>query len=724
MHTLAVLVRIAWSMRAARQGDPVHEHAMIRLQSRTRPLAAAIGVLVLCATLAGCGAFKKKPVPKARVSSPTLVRDVPSPLRGTIGAEARVIGNESTLVSGIGFVVGLDGTGGLPMPEQYAAHLERIMGLNGVGIANDEPGSPLSGRSPRSLLQDPNTAAVFVQGAIPPGANTGESFDVYIRSINATSLEGGQLWTTELRIGPPSAFGDPKARILGSARGPIFVNPFTEQGLDAGGVVSQTVGRVLDGGVVTEPTKVQVILDSPSHQRIRQIVSAINAAFPMDPSERGQTARGVDDTYLLVQVPRAFKERRREFIELIEHLTIDQSYPEAFAQRYAGAMETQAYLAQDMSWCLQALGERALPYLRGHYDHPEAAPRLAALRAGASLDDPRCIEPLAAMARDEDSPLQTDAIALLARIDGSLVPDRTLRGLLDSSQLSVRVEAYEGLVARAIDARKRRLIEDFERRARASSIPDDTERQIDVFARVRVRNDPIRGVSRTLVGGKFFLDVVPFGEPLIYVTQQREPRVVLFGADPGIETPLLASALEDRFMLASDAPGDPIRMYYRDERARRTYTHDDVPRTLPELVSFLASEPTPGSSERGLGLSYSQVVSVLYQIHTDLGIGAGFTTERDQLLASLLKSSKPSDIEVRPETPGADPSMIPVDDPTRPVVEGQGERPVRRTLLVPVNPPKDDTAPEGPGGDDPVAPDPAPRREGAASERPDAMRPE
>jgi len=66
---------------------------------------------------------KKKPVPKARITTPTVVRDLPSQLRGTIGAEARIIGNTPTMVSGIGFVVGLDGTGGLTLPEQYAGHL-------------------------------------------------------------------------------------------------------------------------------------------------------------------------------------------------------------------------------------------------------------------------------------------------------------------------------------------------------------------------------------------------------------------------------------------------------------------------------------------------------------------------------------------------------------------------------------------------------------------------
>ena len=97
----------------------------------------ALAALTL--VLGACGMFKKDPVPEPRISSPETVRDVPTPLRGTIGAEARVIGNESTLVSGIGFVVGLNGTGGLPMPETYAATLNASWGSTASGSPTTRP---------------------------------------------------------------------------------------------------------------------------------------------------------------------------------------------------------------------------------------------------------------------------------------------------------------------------------------------------------------------------------------------------------------------------------------------------------------------------------------------------------------------------------------------------------------------------------------------------------
>lgn len=44
---------------------------------------------------------------------------------------------------------------------------------------------------------------------------------------------------------------------------------------------------------------------------------------------------------------------------------------------------------------------------------------------------------------------------------------------------------------------------------------------------VRASSRPSRSARRT--PAKFTLDIVPFGEPLVYITQQGRPRYVLFG---------------------------------------------------------------------------------------------------------------------------------------------------------------------------------------------------
>lgn len=662
-------------------------------------IMAMIGVILVSSmSMGGCGerwrAWKDrdKEVPKAKIVAPTVIRDIPSALRGTIGAEASITGTEQTLVSGIGFVVGLNGTGGLTIPEQYAAHLERMMGLNGVTIANEQSNSLIARKSPSELLLDRNTAAVIVQAAIPAGAREGETFDIYVRAINATSLEGGQLWTTEMRIGPPSAFGDPQARIIAKSKGPIFLNPFAEPGGQFDGI-TRDVGRILDGGTITFPTKIEIILDNPSHQRARQITSAINTAFPASRTDREPTARGKDESLILVQIPQRYIERRDEFIDLLAHITIDQAYPEIYARRYAQTLKSAPYLAGDMSMCLEALGERSIPFLSDLYDHPEAAPRLAALRAGAALGDSRVVKHLRVMALQEGSSFRTDAMHLMSTIDESLLVDTTLRDLLDSPELAIRIEAYESLMERALRVRKARINEIL--RTNSQGIRT-SQTQVDILSRVWVPMDPIRGVGRTLVDGKFFLDIVPFGEPLIYITQQKEPRIVLFGEDLLLQKPLMASAWSDRLMLVADDANSPIRMYYRNDATRSTLTMQEVPEMLPDLIRLFAHTPTPEDPRPGLSMSYSQVVGALYQIYDDRGVQAAFATEEDRLLANLLSSIKTDEVAMRPESDNADTVLVPMDDPSSPVV-GQNEavRRVRRTLLVPVNPVVEDPdAPE------------------------------
>lgn len=659
------------------------------------------GLVCLCLAalvLPACNRNKRQPPPRPRQADRIVVRDVPSALRGTIGAEASLQGVESTLVSGIGFVVGLNGTGGLTLPEQYAAHLERSMGLLGITASNQAGGAGIEGMSPRQLLRDPNTAAVIVQAAVPPGANESDTFDVYVRAINATSLEGGRLWTTELRVGPPSAFGDAQAVMLGKANGPIFLNPFAEPGGSNDGVV-RTVGRVLEGGFVTTPTVLNVVLDNPSHQRARQIASAVNTAFPPGPGDPEQIARGRDEQLVQVRIPFRYRERRPEFIELIRHLSIDQSFPEVYARRFAQTLVTDPYMSGNMSYSLEAIGERAKPFLTDLYESPELAPRVAALRAGASLNDPKAVRPLRDLALNGPENLRTEAISLLALIDGPPLIEETLRSLLASPQLSVRVEAYEGLMRRAVQVQKRRLaLAQYQARNQRETAPMASLSQLDALARAFVPGNSMYGVSRELVEGKFFLDRVPYGDPLIYITQQGEPRIVLFGAEPSLRTPMLVSAWSDRLLMAADAPGDPIRLYFRNVGDRRSVTLESVPAGLEELIRFMAREPTTADPRPGLGLSYSEIVGLMYEIQNHRGTLAAFATENDRLLAQLLESVQRDEIEVRPEAPGGDITLVSADDPRREVLDREMSGMVRqrRSLLVPINPPpQPETAPEG-----------------------------
>lgn len=682
-------------------------------RSPARRAAWGAGLLMVAlagsALIGGCNR-NQKPTPRARSVDPIVTRDIPTPLRGTVGSIARLRGVNATRASGIGFVVGLNGTGGQPLQEQIAAHLEREMALNGIGQAGKYEGTAIAGTSPRALLNDRNTAAVIVEAALPPGLAEGEPFDVYVRALNATSLEGGILWTTELRAGPPSAFGTQQARKVGEARGPLFINPFAEPGAEGDGV-TRTTGRILEGGVMHEDLFIDVVLDNPSHARARQIVSAINSAFPRGVGDKHPPARGSDDQLIRVKVPMGYRGREGQFAELVRHTTVDTTYPEVAARRYAQTLASQPELAGAMSWCLEALGERSLPFLRDLYTSTEAIPRLAALRAGASLGDPRAAEPLTELARRGPAGVRPEAARLLGKITGGPSIELALVELLAEDDLVVRVAAYEALADRAEKAQRRRVL------AYASTQPGGATARLSLaslnaLSRAQLPGGTLQQVSRELVAGKFLLDRAPAGPPLIYITQQGEPRVVLFGTDDALPRPLLVSAWSDRLLLKADSPTDPIQVRYRHAVTGRTVTGTVEP-TLTALIDFMAHSPSPEDPRPGLGLSYSEVVGALYEVQRQSGLAAPFATERDRLLAELLQAGERQEIEIRPETPEDQQELVlfgGMDDSRAQLVQPGQATPRRTSLLVPLAPPLDK---DGKPIVQPPAPTPPPANEPA-----------
>ncbi len=641
----------------------------------------SLAVFLVILSQGACSSTPRRPRPVT-----PNVRSVPPILRNTVGAEVTINGIEPVLVGGYGLVVGLNGTGGRPLPEAVAVTMEREMGLMQIGKAGEYDGTAIAGKTPQQLLRDPGVAVVMVQAAIPPGAPIASGFDAYVSAINATSLEGGLLWTTDLRITPagapgPSLFEGYQTHRLAQAHGPVFINPFSDPAKDADGV-SRRVGRVLMGGTVTSPMRLQLLLDNPDHVRAATIVSALNSRFPREPGDPARTALGQSNNSIAVHVPWAYRHDPAEFIGILRHVQIDQSFPEEYARRYAEGIRAEPALADELSWCLTALGPRALPFIRGLYDSGDLGPQIAGLRAGARLGDPRAAETLKALVTQDVGSVRTEAIALLSRVDAGPTVDVTLRGLLSSPELLVRVCAYEALAERAERHRLDALIADQER-ARREHQPGLPLGQLDLLAVGSLPARSLQGIQRRVITDKFLLDIVPAGDPLIYVSQQGLPKLVLFGADPSLSAPLLVSAWEDRFLLSADAPDQEPRLYYRDYRTGRV-TQQTVRRSLAEFVEFMAREPSIADPRPGLDLSYSEVVGALYAIHQDGGTNAAFATERDRLMAQLLEAQQTIAGRERPETTRDQERVIVFTQPGVPAPT-PGDQP-RKPTIVPIQP--------------------------------------
>ncbi|MEM1166679.1 MAG: flagellar basal body P-ring protein FlgI [Planctomycetota bacterium] len=585
---------------------------------RIHLIAAFAGVLATLA-LPACGPTEADLTPRDPLGPG---RDVDPALRGTVGSQAIVSGLAPAYVSGIGFVVGLNGTGSGDVPASVRAWLVSEMTRLGIGRGD----GPLSDVTPDQLIDDPNTSVVLVEAAIPAAAPDGFPFDVIVAALDGgttTSLEGGRLWTTDLY---PGRFipGGADLQAVARAEGDVFINPFAPPigtaEPDATTTVLRTRGRVLSGGIVSTRYSPTLLLDNPSHSRARAIAYAINTRFGVggarDPVAIGRTPEVVE-----INVPPGWVNRVDEFFNVISHLRVDSSFPARWAENYTRTLVERPELAEPMMWSLIALGRIALPAIRPLYDNPDRAVRLAALEAGSKLEDPLTKPHLFELAAPGSGPDRLFAVDRLAELPDDPAVDLELRNLLSDDDLAVRVSAYESL-----------------------------ERRRDPFIRQRIMSD------------KFVMHRVPAGEPMVYVTQQRVPRIALFGDDLTLEPTSLVSAWDRTFMVRTDGRAESANVFYRDPRTGAAIVNE-VRADAPTLVEYLAHKETPETPADGLDLSYSQVVGALNEVIVGGGLDAYLVPEADRLALERLKALNETPSAGRPElsTDGPIDAFSPVD---------------------------------------------------------------
>ena len=584
-----------------------------------RPILGAAGGMLLVAA-AGCSLIERTERPP-RSTRADLAERIPVAqiLRGTVASEALLEGYRPVVVHGWGLVVGLEGTGSSDVPPDVRAHMIAMASRHGIGSERSGWGY----LSPEALLDSPDTAVVVVEGVIPPAALQGTRFDlrIYPHPTSSTiSLEGGRLYTTELvpvnrpdlgrRLLPPSGSRQPAT--LAVASGPIFINPFADPGAMERDTVDRRFGLILNGGRVARDMPLKLRLVTPGHSKASIIQNALNTRFVQEPYQRDPTARGESDESIVITVPPSWGDKTEDFVELVRHTTVGQTGVEGVAMTIRRHLLENPATARAASWRWQALGTRALPVIRDLYDQAQELPRLAALRAGANLDDPLVTDQLIAMARSASPQIRRQAIALLADMGVDPRIDYALRGLLNDDDLETRLAAYEALVQR-----------------RDGSI------------------------ERFAVGEKFVVDVVPSDKRLIYLTQQGLPRIALFGTDLAVKQPVTVTAWSKHFMIKGDLEDDRLEVYYRPPGAQQGWTYQVSP-GLTELVQLLghttvAEEPLPG-----LGFSYSQVVGVLHQIWRQGYLDADFRPEQDRILAAIIRQQRRGSVTERPEFTGAD----------------------------------------------------------------------
>ncbi|MGA1707549.1 MAG: flagellar basal body P-ring protein FlgI [Phycisphaerales bacterium] len=575
----------------------------LRSASTARPLATLAAALLLAG---GCSMIERAdPKSKTTRSDQNFELDVEPILRGTVASETIMVGYQPTVVRGYGLVVGLKGTGSRLMPAEVRAQMIREMSRRGIGNHAYGAGE----LSPEAMLNSEDTAVVVVEGVIPAGAPEDTTFDVRVVAIpgsGTTSLEGGRLYTTDLRPGVLRT-GSKQSFPLAEASGPIFINPFIEPDAAGRDTINRTSGRILDGGKTSKDIPIKLRLATTSHARATSIQTAINSMFPREPGQVGDTAHGRSGDSLDLSVPPSWRDRPEEFVNLVRHTSLQTTAPEQTAYAVRRSLLASPAQGESATWRWRAIGPKAVPVFQDLYDYPEDGPRLAAIEAGAYLGDPMVVPHLVVMSQEGGVDDRLRAIDLLSKLGTDPRIDLALRPLLDADNVDIRLAAFETLAKRL---------------------------------------DPI--VETYSIDGKFRLQVVPSKQPMLYVSQTGEPTLVVFDENNEIARPITFSTWSNRLMVRGDGANPTLSVYYKQPGPDPAVVLD-APYALPEFVAFLAHGRTPESPLPGLGLTYSETIGALHAIWRDGGFAGGFKAEQDRILAAILRAGESDDFEPREE---------------------------------------------------------------------------
>lgn len=206
-----------------------------------------------------------------RATGPTPKVGSRGRISARVGSLVGVRGNEENVISGMGLVTGLNGTG--DTGELPTIFLSNLLKDHNVNI---DPG----GLKPQSL------AVVRVTAVLPAGMKPGQKIDARVSTLlDSESLQGGELEFTEL-------FDAAGNVVYATAYGPLNVGGYTVSGQAASATKNHpTVGTMPSGATIQREVPTSVVnehgfiyLDTVSNHstfgNVVRIADAINRLYP------------------------------------------------------------------------------------------------------------------------------------------------------------------------------------------------------------------------------------------------------------------------------------------------------------------------------------------------------------------------------------------------------------------------------------------------------------
>src|SRR5687768_6004236 len=529
--------------------------------------------MVIAVGTTGCARKKPQTVASAPRFHALPPKKVPEYLKGTVLERVDVAETNPLPISGYGLVANLNGTGDSRASNAVREYMLREMTRRGFG-------SQVLGYediTPERVLGDPRFAIVRVDAVIPPGARRGDRVDVAVgaEDINETrSLAHGELYRTVLKIDGANR-RSPGVAIdeWAFAEGEVFVNPAYALELNptsGAGKASLRSGMVIGGAVVQIDRPLRLRLRQPGFREARAIDHRLDLLL-QDSSAAQARNEGVVD----LRLPAQFGGDWEHFVGVVTHVYFNDSptFRVTKAQELVEVAQRPDAPLMDISYCWEALGPDALPFVTPLMTHQRADLAFAAARAAAFIGDGSAQAALIEMAKRQDHPFQLNAVQTLAKLPNSPEINHMLRGLLASEHTLVRLEAYRALAAAGDSA---------------------------VYSRIIPGNDRKE---------KFALDIVPGdGPPLIYATRSKLPRLAVFGTKPALALPVTFTAMDGKLSISSTPGKKTVTIFYRGPGVKKPIRIESNP-DIAEIAARLGGAGP--RDEMPLPFTYCDVVAVV-----------------------------------------------------------------------------------------------------------------
>jgi hypothetical protein len=455
-------------------------------------------------------------------------REVPPYLKGTILESCDLLNNTPAQISGFGLVANLRGTGDTFAGNAVRQYILTTMVKRGFGSRQ----MGFENMQPEDVLRDPRFAIVRVDGLIPPGVRRMQRFDLFISTLdgnNTSSLAHGDLYRTDLKVdGANVQMPGHTIDVWATGEGSIFVNPAYAMEVNPTSTEARNSlrqGVIPAGGVAMMDRPLVLKLRQPQLSVARWVEWRIDQAF-----QNPATAAAKDEALISIVVPEKYGTDWEHFSQVVRHLYMD-SRPE-FAVVKARQLAEEAVKPDapllDISYCWEAMGPAALPFVTPLMTSEKPDVAFAAARAAAYLGDGSAQSVLMQMARTTGHAFQLAAVQTLAKMPATPEINQLLRGLLDVNESLVRVEAYRALAANGDSSIISRPI-------------------------VRPTGDP-----------SFMLDIVPSqGPPLIWASRTGIPRIAVFGNKPRMNVAGVFTAMDNRLTISAVQDRDLLTLFYR-----------------------------------------------------------------------------------------------------------------------------------------------------------------